>query len=89
MVQEDGFKQPPSAGLRPRDEADAVEDERVAGEHVEQQDALKDPRQIERQLEAICALSPPMKVSARNRPAIRMPIGLSRPRNATMIAVKP
>src|ERR1700684_3684398 len=37
----------------------------------------------------IWACSPPMKVSARNSPAIRMPIGLSRPRNATMIAVKP
>src|SRR3954469_18309673 len=37
--------------LRREREADAVEDERVAGEHVEQQDALKHLGKIERHLE--------------------------------------
>src|SRR5882672_4483605 len=42
----------PMAGLSQRgDEADAVEDERIAGEHVEQQDALEHLGQVERHLE--------------------------------------
>src|SRR5581483_12267441 len=37
--------------LRRKDEAEAIENERVAGEHIEQQDALEHLGQIERHLE--------------------------------------
>ena len=41
----------PCAALSARtDQADAIEDQRVAGEHVEQQDALEDLGEIERDL---------------------------------------
>src|SRR4051794_14043942 len=40
----------PIGGLPGRNESDAIENERVAGEHVEQQDALEHAGQIEREL---------------------------------------
>src|ERR1044072_1373093 len=44
--------------LRRENEAEAVEDQRVAGEHVEQQDALKHLGEFERNLQRdLCALA--------------------------------
>src|ERR1700676_4057305 len=74
---------------RREDQPKAVENERVAGEHVEQQNALKDLGDVQRYFHCDLRLFAAMKVSARKIPAINIPIGFRRPRNATMIAVKP
>ena len=51
--EDDGLKHVPSARpwLRSGDEADAIEDQRIAGEHEEQQNALEHAGQVERQPE--------------------------------------
>ena len=88
--QEDGFKQQHARAFgTERDEADAVEDERVAGEHEEQQDALEHLGEIERHLHrdlrALAADEGQRQEQAGEQDAD----GLSRPRKATMMAVKP
>ena len=87
--QDDGLKQQHGRAFAARRSREAVDDQGIAGEHVEQQNALKHLGESSGTFIEICAPSPPMNVSARNSPAIRMPIGLRRPRNATMMAVKP
>src|SRR3979490_822082 len=80
----------PMGGLAVRShETNAVEDERVAGEDVEQQDALEDLGQIERNLHGDLRLLAADERERQEQPAINIPIGFNRPRNATMIAVKP
>jgi hypothetical protein len=80
----------PLRGLRPGEaRTDLVEDQRVAGEHEEQQQPLEDARHLVRDARR----SAPPRRRDRSAPGKAgdqmMPSGFSRPRKATMMAVKP
>ena len=90
MIMSMALPRRPRLRRRARLEADAVEDERVAGENEEEQDALEDLGDLvgdaERDLRALAADDSSAPAAS---PATSTPIGLSRPRKATMMAVKP